>query len=542
MKTLVMIIGASATGKSTVTRRLAGADAEEDEVELNVTEKGNRRRVKSPYVLGAKIAVAGNLKNTSDKISAMDALYQTIDHCWKHRDIVIADPYRCTHKQVRWLEQHPLRPAVLFVYIDLPLEKNLARLRGRRAGNGKVEQKLPTKTFITLLGARERALSVWNYAQDNYKRQPVRYLELPVGLEPEESSQLVKNELAELEKAAVEFQNRPEAPVLRIAQHAADSIFRTQSLNRNDVHWENHLLDLTPVEPFGGIWLKREDRFAPLGYGNINGSKLRQLIWLFSQNCKAGVTSGAVTGSPQLPMVAACANHWGIPCIQFTGGNGEMVSAGEAFGATTELVNPGYAATLNAKAKKEAERRGWFHVETNITVEHKINPPERVEAFHRVGSEQCQNIPDHIETLLIPAGSCNSLTSILYGLARFKPKSLKTIHLFRIMKNADKHRQWTSDRLGTIRRVTADPLPLPYKFIEHNLVEGKKPYTSYNELRPYRHKGLEFHPRYEGKCLNYMKENLGTFRPLLNEKTMFWIIGSMPTCAPVTKHRAATAN
>lgn len=107
-----MIIGASATGKSTLTRTLAGDGAEEHEVGLNVTEKGRRREVKSPYVLGAKIAVAGNLKNTSDKISAMDALYQTIDHCWKHRDIVIADPYRCTHKQVRWLEQHPLRPAV----------------------------------------------------------------------------------------------------------------------------------------------------------------------------------------------------------------------------------------------------------------------------------------------------------------------------------------------------------------------------------------------------------------------------------------------
>jgi ABC-type nitrate/sulfonate/bicarbonate transport system ATPase subunit len=62
VKTLVMIIGASATGKSTLTRTLAGNGAEEHEVELNVTEKGRRSKVKSPYVLGAKIAVAGNLK------------------------------------------------------------------------------------------------------------------------------------------------------------------------------------------------------------------------------------------------------------------------------------------------------------------------------------------------------------------------------------------------------------------------------------------------------------------------------------------------
>lgn len=537
-----MIIGAGATGKSTLSRTLAGDGPVEDFVDLDVLEKGKPKRVKSPFVLGSKIAIAGNLKNTSDRIGAMDALYQTIDHCWRQRNVVIVDPFRCTQKQVRWAEQHPLKPAVLFVYIDLSLNKNLARLRGRRAGNGKIEAKLPTKTIKTLLGARERALSVWSYAQDDYKRQPVRYLELPEGMNPADSAKLVLSELSKLQESTIQFQNGPEPPVLKVEKATEDSIFNVRSFDRNLVRWEDHLLDLTPIEKIGGIWWKREDKFAPLGYGGINGSKLRQLIWLFSQNRTGGVTSGAVTGSPQLPMVAACAKHWGIPCIQFTGGNGEMVSAGEAFGATTGLVNPGYAATLNAKANEEAERRGWFHVETNITVEHKINPPERVEVFHRVGSEQCQNIPDHIETLLIPAGSCNSLTSILYGLARFKPKSLKTIHLFRIMKSADKHRQWTNDRLDIIRRVTGDPLPLPYKFVEHNLVEGKKPYTSYKELRPFCHKELEFHPRYEGKCLNYMKDNLNTFRPLLNDKSLFWIIGSMPTCTSLTKHRAATAS
>ena len=28
------------------------------------------------------------------------------------------------------------------------------------------------------------------------------------------------------------------------------------------------------------MWWKRDDLFAPLGTGNINGSKLRQLIWV----------------------------------------------------------------------------------------------------------------------------------------------------------------------------------------------------------------------------------------------------------------------
>jgi hypothetical protein len=519
-----MIIGAGATGKSTLSRTLAGEEAIEEFINLGVIEKGKRLRVRSPYVLGPQIAIAGNLRNSSDAIGTMDALYQTINHCWRQRDIVIVDPFRCTNKLVRWVQDHPLRPAALFVYIELSLNTNLMRLRGRRTRNGRIESKLPAKTFLNVLSFRERARGVWNYAQDHYKRRPVRFTELSEGLEPQRCAEIVKGELRELEKSPPEIENVPHSAVL----NTGETIFGVQCFDRSFVHWEDHLLALTPVENIGGIWWKRDDKFAPLGYGNVNGSKLRQLIWLFGQGQYRGVVSGAVTGSPQLPMVAACAKHWGIPCIQFTGGRGESVNAGEKLGARTQVVSPGYAGTLNARAKREAASRGWLHVEANITVEHKINPPEHVEAFHRVGSEQCRNIPDHIETLLIPAGSCNSLTSILYGLGRFKPRSLKTIHLFRIMKNADKHRKWTNERLDVIRRVTGYFLPLPYKFIEHNLVEGKKPYTSYNELRPYRHKELDFHPRYEGKCLNFMKDNLSTFRPLLNDRTLFWIIGSKP--------------
>jgi hypothetical protein len=526
-----MIIGAGATGKSTMSRTLAGHQAEEHRIELDVTEKGVRKRIKAPYVLGSNLAIAGNLKNTSDAIGAMDALHQTIEHCWKQRDVVITDGFRCTNSLVRWVEEHPLKPAALFVYIELSLNNNLARLRGRRAANGKTEQKLPMKTFLNVLNFRERALSVWNYAQDHYRRQPVHFLELPEGLEPEESARFIESELGKCgiprcTEHRKTSEKRPQPPAVNVEVAPVEALFNVRSFDRKLVRWEDHLLDLTPVENIGGMWWKREDKFAPLGYGNINGSKLRQLIWLFSQKQYPGVVSGAVTGSPQLPMVGACAKHWNIPCVQFTGGQGEMVTAGEKFGAETRLINPGYAATLNAKARRLAASKGWLHIETNITLEHRINPGERIEAFHRVGSEQVKNIPDHIEHLLIPAGSCNSLTSILYGLGRFRPKSLKTVHLFRIMGNVPKHKKWTDERLDFIREVTGEELPLPYKFVEHDLVDSG--YTTYKEMKPYSYGGIAFHPRYEGKCLNYIKENLAHFRSLLNDNSLFWIVGSQP--------------
>jgi len=215
-KVLVMVLGAGATGKTTLSRTLAGKGAQEHRIELTVTEKGVRKKVKAPYVLGSNVAIAGNLKNTSDAIGAMDALQQTIDHCWEQHDVVIMDGFRCTNKLVRWIEDHPLKPAALFVYIELSLNNNLMRLRGRRAANGKIEAKLPTKTFLNVLNFRERALAVWNYAQDHYRRQPVRYLEIPEGMGPEDSAKLVESELAKLQKSGTQSEITPEPPVVNV--------------------------------------------------------------------------------------------------------------------------------------------------------------------------------------------------------------------------------------------------------------------------------------------------------------------------------------
>lgn len=198
MKTIIMIIGAGATGKTTLSCALAGENAVQHHVDLGIIQKGEGKRFKAPYVLGSDIAIAGNLKNTSDAIGAMDALHQTIDHCLKERDTVIMDGFRCTQKLVRWIQDHPLKPAALFVFIELSLNTNLVRLRGRRAGNGTVEHKLPPKTFLNVLRFRERSLHVWRYAQNNYNRQPVGFLQLPQDATPQQSAVLIQSKLLEL--------------------------------------------------------------------------------------------------------------------------------------------------------------------------------------------------------------------------------------------------------------------------------------------------------------------------------------------------------
>lgn len=280
--------------------------------------------------------------------------------------------------------------------------------------------------------------------------------------------------------------------------------------------WHNAIYDLTPVEKIGDVWFKREDKFSPDGMHN--GSKFRQLIWLFSRKSFPGVASGAVTGSPQLPMTAACAKHYGMKCVQFSGARKNMALAGEKLGAKTILVNPGYGPLLNKRAKDYAKEHGWLRIETNITV---TTSDTEIEAFHRVGSEQVRNLPDHMETLIIPAGSRNSAVSILYGLHRYPPKSLKKIILMHINKNLEKHEQEMWERLKTCG-VGA----LPYQFETYDVFAND--YTNYEKLMPFTYKGLAFHGRYEAKCWNFITDNPTAFRPYMNDKTLFWIVGSEP--------------
>jgi hypothetical protein len=278
--------------------------------------------------------------------------------------------------------------------------------------------------------------------------------------------------------------------------------------------WHNHIYDLTPVEKIGDIWFKREDKFSPDGLHN--GSKFRQLIWLFSRMSYLGVASGAVTGSPQLPMVAACAEHYGMECVQFTGAKKDMALAGEKLGAKTKLVNPGYGPLLNMRARDYAKERGWLHIETNITV---TTSDADIEAFHRVGSEQVRNLPDHIETLIIPAGSRNSAVSILYGLYRYPPKSLKKIILMHINKNLETHEKEMYERLNACGVHKLD-----YGIKTYDVFASG--YTNYEELMPFAYHGLQLHSRYEGKCMNYVKDHPSELRQLLNDKTLFWIVGA----------------
>jgi len=333
----------------------------------------------------------------------------------------------------------------------------------------------------------------------------------------------------------------------------SESIFNTTSLDRSVIHWEDHIYDLSPVEKCGPIWLKREDKFAPLGYGNINGSKLRVCIWLISNAIASGakgVIHGAVTGSPQHPMVATICKHYGVPCIDVVGTddfvNHRNLAIAKSMGAQFVPCKVGYAKTLEATAYRlqREQHPDYFVLETNITVTERRSGVDRIKNFHAVGGAQAANIPEHISTLILPAGSCNSAVGALYGIAHRRAqsqlKNLRTVVLMGIGNYGSKDPDFIRRRLSLIEAgdvfnwpwATDSTLPLgpdTDKIDVHHYDLNGSGYCAYSDQMPFNFFGVELHPRYEGKIFNYLNDDWPKFGHLFNNSTCFWIVGGPVT-------------
>ena len=303
------------------------------------------------------------------------------------------------------------------------------------------------------------------------------------------------------------------------------------NLGRAKQHWEDTLLDLTPVESVSGMLFKREDKFAPLGYGAINGAKLRQLIWLVNrykqQGGDAGLLSGASVHSPQLSMGTAVASHFGLPSTHVLGAPNSVsslrhpdVNMAYSMGATFEYSKVGYNGALQAMVRRLLETEkyaGYFYLEYGVSLDHKQHPPEDIAAFHRVGAQQVQNLPD-VNHLIVPAGSCNSLVSVLYGLALHQGQPRHIV----LPEIGPSKRKWVQERLAAIQSVSGKNMGFDGLFerVEYHDLHGTG-YVTYSDTRPYTHGSITFHNRYEGKVMTWLADR----KPeLIAPDNLLWVI------------------
>ena len=304
----------------------------------------------------------------------------------------------------------------------------------------------------------------------------------------------------------------------------SNSVFTEFTLDRDRVRWEDHLATLTPWEQRGGIWFKREDYFAPLGYGGPNGSKMRQLIWYVNKFRKGRthIVTGASIQSPQLSMSAIVGAHYGLRARQIVYSKPETVLKHEnpriayGFGAEFEFASGPYNPILQRKVVDLTQPNSLV-VEYGITVPHDRYPAEYVRKFHEIGAHQVSNLPESVKTLIAPAGSCNSLCSILLGLTR-DSKNLETLFTLGI---GPEKRSWVRERMAKIGINTEQ---LPFKWKHFSLHEtGFSRYS--DKFTGEQFEGIAFHPTYEAKMWRWLRQNT---TPADDGSVGFWIVGSAP--------------
>jgi len=192
MRTLIILLGSSASGKSTLTRTLCGEGGIEalESFEINGVEE------KTKYVIFPNgSAIVGNAKNGSDSISNMEARAALIKWLLEYPgvDFVITDAVRSSKKwDVDWVQNtFGESIAVVYVYMFISLEENLRRLKTRRASNGKTIE-LSEKTLANVTAFRDRAKKVWEAAQKDYDQGPVSFVCLDGTLSPRASVDQVR--------------------------------------------------------------------------------------------------------------------------------------------------------------------------------------------------------------------------------------------------------------------------------------------------------------------------------------------------------------
>lgn len=295
------------------------------------------------------------------------------------------------------------------------------------------------------------------------------------------------------------------------------------------------LTALTPItEGPSGVRWKREDLFLPLGRGGQNGSKCRQAWWLLSRARDAGhreVVTGCSVLSPQGSMTAQIAERLGMRTTLVLGGTTPVsavrhrnVALALAAGAELDVIRVGYNPALQRRVRDLETGRGAFRLCYGITTPEDA-PPAEVAAFHEVGAVQVANLPGDTSTLVVPFGSGNSATSILYGLARHSPEELRRVVLMTI--GPDK---WTRtvQRLDTIREATGvDSLPeLAARGVDVSRVDlHGSGFARYADRMPASRDGIVLHPTYEGKMVRWLdgRQPAWWSDP---RGTVFWIVGA----------------
>lgn len=168
------------------------------------------------------------------------------------------------------------------------------------------------------------------------------------------------------------------------------------------------IVGLTPVEDYGGWWVKRDDLACGGFPGMPAGSKVRQYGKMAAAAPGVPMLVGCSADSAMQIYVAAAAKQAGVPGVVFTAKRKNRTAATTYaldMGATVHEVAPGYLTQCRKAARDEGKRLG------------KIVRWDVLGALEDA-AKQVRNLPKGVARVVVPTGSGLTAAGVLAGLAR----------------------------------------------------------------------------------------------------------------------------
>ena len=273
--------------------------------------------------------------------------------------------------------------------------------------------------------------------------------------------------------------------------------------------------ELTPIEEYNGIYFKRDDLFQPFDDIPLSGGKVRQAMKLIENNLEKikseynnTVITGTSVNSPQGIIIARVAKEYGVNSIIVFGNTNEqnLIKNNLTHNCMKYATRIDYKArmaynnVLNARVFNicESEQKDYFFINFGINLSYDKD------AIIDTVANQCENIPDDLDYIFVPAGSAIMLAGIIKGVDKFHKKG-KIVGI-----------QISGyDRSGTIQEALPARLLYGFDFI----IDKTYPYSKHLkiEVAP----GFILDPVYEAKAYDYMIKHFN----LEGKKTLFWVVG-----------------
>lgn len=287
---------------------------------------------------------------------------------------------------------------------------------------------------------------------------------------------------------------------------------------------------ITPVEEIHDDpvfrYVKRDDYFRPFDDMPLSGGKVRQAIMLIDSNIDSikndydnNIWTATSVLSPQGVIVSRVASEYGIKTKLFVGSgpgttakkvteNNLLMASYQCGSEIDHDTRQGFESGIQARMERISEFTGtkYFNVKFGINLD--TSP----EALVSSTAMQVRNLPDNIDNLVVPSGSCIILSGVILGCLMFN-KSVKNIIGVQIAGY---------DRTKTINGILGGfgvtDCDMLYR------LEVSKDYQYSKHLnRYYMDNGnIRLDPLYESKGYDYCLKHLTGIH---NQNNLFWIVG-----------------